>query len=244
MTTIPAVANKDRLTGLDSSFLHLERDSAHMHVAGCSVFEGTAPSYDELLEAIDSRLHLVPRYRQRLAFVPLGQGRPVWVDDPHYKLSYHVRHTALPRPGGDEELSGSRAACSPRRSTAAGRCGSCGWSKASRTGASRCCPRRIMRSSTGSPASTSRPSCSTPRPTRCRWHRPTTSGSRVRSRAALNCWPTPCSNARPCRPRWYAGCGRRSAARERWPNAPAVRSAASAHSRGRACRPLRRLPST
>ena len=104
MTTIRAVANKDRLTGLDSSFLHLERDSAHMHVAGCSVFVGTAPTYDELVEAIESRLHLVPRYRQRLAFVPLDQGRPVWVDDPHFNVRYHVRHTALPRPGGESEL--------------------------------------------------------------------------------------------------------------------------------------------
>jgi diacylglycerol O-acyltransferase / wax synthase len=55
--------NADRLTGLDSSFLHLERDSAHMHVAGCMVFEGTAPTYDDLVEQIGSRLHLVPRYR-------------------------------------------------------------------------------------------------------------------------------------------------------------------------------------
>ncbi len=98
------MANPDRLTGLDSSFLHLEHDDAHMHVAGCMVFEGTAPAYDELVEAIVSRLHLVPRYRQRLAFVPLAQGRPVWVDDPHFKVTYHVRHTALPRPGGEEEL--------------------------------------------------------------------------------------------------------------------------------------------
>jgi diacylglycerol O-acyltransferase / wax synthase len=98
------VANPDRLTGLDSSFLHLERDSAHMHVAGCMVFEGTAPAYDDLVAEILSRLHLVPRYRQRLAFVPFDQGRPVWVDDPHFKMTYHVRHTALPRPGGDGEL--------------------------------------------------------------------------------------------------------------------------------------------
>ena len=104
VTTIQSVANQDRLTGLDSSFLHLERDSAHMHVAACSVFTGSAPPYDDLVEAIESRLHLVPRYRQRLAFVPLGQGRPVWVDDPHFKVRYHVRHTALPRPGGDSEL--------------------------------------------------------------------------------------------------------------------------------------------
>src|SRR5947209_2627893 len=98
------MSDTDRLTGLDSSFLHLERGGAHMHVAGCAIFEGTAPSHEELIEAIDSRLHLVPRYRQRLAFVPFGQGRPVWVDDPHFNLSYHVRHTALPSPGGEEEL--------------------------------------------------------------------------------------------------------------------------------------------
>ena len=98
------MANPDRLTGLDSSFLHLERDSAHMHVAGCMVFEGKAPTYPELVDQIGLRLHLVPRYRQRLAFVPFDQGRPVWVDDPHFNLTYHVRHTALPRPGGDHEL--------------------------------------------------------------------------------------------------------------------------------------------
>jgi diacylglycerol O-acyltransferase len=98
------VRNPDRLTGLDSSFLHLERDSAHMHVAGCMVFDGTPPAYDELLGQIVSRLHLVPRYRQRLAFVPLNQGRPVWVDDPHFNVSFHVRHTALPPPGGEDEL--------------------------------------------------------------------------------------------------------------------------------------------
>ncbi len=104
MTTIQPVANDDRLSGLDSSFLHLERDSAHMHVAACSVFDGSPPAYDELVDMIESRLHLVPRYRQRLAFVPLNQGRPVWVDDPYFRVRYHVRHTALPRPGGDEEL--------------------------------------------------------------------------------------------------------------------------------------------
>jgi WS/DGAT/MGAT family acyltransferase len=98
------MTNFDRLTGLDSSFLHLERDAAHMHVAACAVFEGTAPSHEELIEAIQSRLHLVPRYRQRLAFVPFDQGRPVWVDDPHFNPAYHVRHTALPAPGGDDQL--------------------------------------------------------------------------------------------------------------------------------------------
>ena len=98
------VANPDRLTGLDSSFLHLERDAAHMHVAGCMVFDGQAPTYEELVAHVVSRLHLVPRYRQRLAFVPLNQGRPVWVDDPHFNVDFHVRHTALPSPGGADQL--------------------------------------------------------------------------------------------------------------------------------------------
>jgi WS/DGAT/MGAT family acyltransferase len=99
------VANRDRLSGLDASFLHLEHDSAtHMHVASCMVFEGPAPTHDELVAHVEARLHLVPRYRQRLAFVPLGQGRPVWVDDPHFNTRYHVQHHALPAPGGDAEL--------------------------------------------------------------------------------------------------------------------------------------------
>jgi WS/DGAT/MGAT family acyltransferase len=75
-----------------------------MHVGACAIFEGPAPGHDELIEAIVGRLHLVPRYRQRLAFVPFEQGRPVWVDDPHFNPRYHVRDTALPRPGGEEEL--------------------------------------------------------------------------------------------------------------------------------------------
>ena len=94
----------DRLSGLDASFLHLEDASAHMHVASVMLFEGPPPPYDELLDAIERRLHLVPRYRQRLAFVPLGQGRPKWVDDPHLNLRYHVRYTALPSPGSERQL--------------------------------------------------------------------------------------------------------------------------------------------
>jgi diacylglycerol O-acyltransferase / wax synthase len=94
----------DRLTGLDASFLHLEDGSAHMHVAGVMLFEGPPPPYDELIDAFERRLPLVPRYRQRLAFVPLGQGRPRWVDDPHLNLRYHVRSTALPSPGTEQQL--------------------------------------------------------------------------------------------------------------------------------------------
>ncbi len=94
----------DRLSTLDESFLRLESDSAHMHVAALMVFKGEAPSHDELLDAVAARLHMVPRYRQRLAPVPLGQGRPKWVDDPHLNLRYHVRASALPSPGSEAEL--------------------------------------------------------------------------------------------------------------------------------------------
>jgi WS/DGAT/MGAT family acyltransferase len=94
-----------RLTGLDASFLALETGgSAHMHVGSVLVFEGPAPDYDGFKDRIDRGLHSVPRYRQRLAFPPLGVARPVWVDDPHFNVGYHVRHTALPAPAGEPEL--------------------------------------------------------------------------------------------------------------------------------------------
>src|SRR5690242_10390941 len=98
------VTNPERLSGLDTSFLHLERSGAHMHVASTTVFEGEAPTHAEFRDHIASRLHLVPRFHQKLRFVPLDQGRPVWVDDPHLNLDYHVRQTALPAPGSDEQL--------------------------------------------------------------------------------------------------------------------------------------------
>jgi WS/DGAT/MGAT family acyltransferase len=99
------MANPDRLTALDTTFLHLEDHStAHMHVASVMVFAGDAPTLQELVEHVQGRLHLVPRYRQRLATVPLGQGRPVWTDDPHFNPYYHLRHTALPKPADDTAL--------------------------------------------------------------------------------------------------------------------------------------------
>src|SRR5215211_4123410 len=94
----------DRLSGLDTSFLNLETGPVHMHVASTTLFEGPAPSYEEFRDHIASRLHLVPRFRQKLRFVPYGQGRPVWIDDPQFNLDYHIRHTALPAPGSEEQL--------------------------------------------------------------------------------------------------------------------------------------------
>jgi len=96
--------SKDRLTPLDASFLHLEDASSHMHVAAALLFTGESPRYDDLLTHVESRLGLVPRYRQRLAEVPFAQARPRWVDDERFDLRFHVRHTGLPEPGTEYEL--------------------------------------------------------------------------------------------------------------------------------------------
>ncbi len=94
----------DRLTSIDASFLTNESSTSHMHIGGVTIFEGPPPSYEDLLDHIDSRLHLVPRYRQKLAFPPVETGRPFWVDDPQFNLGYHVRHSALPAPGDEDVL--------------------------------------------------------------------------------------------------------------------------------------------
>jgi diacylglycerol O-acyltransferase / wax synthase len=96
--------HKDRLTATDASFLHQEHGASHMHVGAIFVFEAPMPSYEEFLETIASRLHMVPRYRQKLAFPGFQAGRPFWVDDPNFHPTYHLRHTALPSPGSDFEL--------------------------------------------------------------------------------------------------------------------------------------------
>lgn len=94
----------ERLTAVDASFLHQERRASHMHVGAIFTFEGPVPSYDDLLDHVDSRLHLVPRYRQILATPQWQAGRPLWVDDPSFRLDYHVRQTGLPSPGSEVEL--------------------------------------------------------------------------------------------------------------------------------------------
>jgi diacylglycerol O-acyltransferase / wax synthase len=94
----------DRLTAVDAAFLAQEGPSSHMHIGGIVICDGPAPGYEEMLDHIRTRLHLVPRYRQRLAQPPLETGRPLWVDDPTFNLEYHVRQTALPAPGSEDQL--------------------------------------------------------------------------------------------------------------------------------------------
>ncbi len=91
----------ERLSTLDAEFLHLEDGIAHMHIGGACLFADPPPSYEAIARMIEAKLHLIPRYRQRVRSVPFELGRPVWVDDPHFNLTYHLRHTALPAPGDD-----------------------------------------------------------------------------------------------------------------------------------------------
>jgi WS/DGAT/MGAT family acyltransferase len=94
----------ERLSPLDAMFLLVEDDVNHMHIGSVAVFEGPPPPYEDLRAMVTGKLPLVPRYRQRVRFVPMNLGLPIWVDDPHFLLDYHLRHTALPAPGGREEL--------------------------------------------------------------------------------------------------------------------------------------------
>jgi diacylglycerol O-acyltransferase len=102
--------NYERLTALDNSFLVIEGPNALMHVASTGIFEVgplVAPhggvDIDRITDYIASRLHKIPRYRQRLAYIPIEQ-HPVWVDDAHFNLHYHIRHTSLPHPGNERQL--------------------------------------------------------------------------------------------------------------------------------------------
>jgi WS/DGAT/MGAT family acyltransferase len=99
-----AVSHLDRLSATDASFLTQENEASHMHIGGVCVFEGPPPDYEEFLEHVEARLHLVPRYRQKLAWPPFGSGKPVWVDDARLNIEYHVRHSSLPEPGDDDQL--------------------------------------------------------------------------------------------------------------------------------------------
>jgi WS/DGAT/MGAT family acyltransferase len=75
-----------------------------MHVGTAGVFDGPPPAFDEVIAMLERKLPLLPRYRQRVRFVPNDLGRPVWVDYPYFDLGFHLRRTAVPSPGGDKEL--------------------------------------------------------------------------------------------------------------------------------------------
>lgn len=102
-----AMGHGDRLSAVDAAFLRMETPALHMHVGGVFLLEPGKDStftFDRFQRLVRSRLHLVRRYRQRIADTPLGLAQPTWIDDPGFDLAYHVRHAALPRPGGMDQL--------------------------------------------------------------------------------------------------------------------------------------------
>ena len=94
----------DRLTAVDASFLTNETSTSHMHIGAILIFEGPPPRYVDLVEHVRGRLPQIPRFRQKLVTPPFEAGRPLWADDVNFNLSYHIRHTALPEPGGEAQL--------------------------------------------------------------------------------------------------------------------------------------------
>lgn len=105
-----AYSHYDRLTALDASFLDLETPSVHMHVGSVGIFDpgplrddSGGLDFDRILELTEAGLLRAPRFRQKLATTPMS-GHPVWVDDEHFNLLYHVRHVALPLPGHQRQL--------------------------------------------------------------------------------------------------------------------------------------------
>jgi diacylglycerol O-acyltransferase / wax synthase len=106
----------DRLSSLDASFLYLEESTTPMHVGSVMVFEPPSDGFDHdrLVQLISQRIAFVPRYRQRIRQIPGRLANPVWVDDENFDITYHVRRSALPRPGTDEQLQEFVARIQPR----------------------------------------------------------------------------------------------------------------------------------
>ena len=97
-----------RLTGLDAGFLYMETPVSHMHVGSAGIFDPTTVpggySFDKVRELVENRLDLLPPFRRRLATVPFALHHPIWIEDPDFDLEYHLRRSAVPPPGGIEEL--------------------------------------------------------------------------------------------------------------------------------------------
>ena len=116
-----------RLSPQDASFLHLEDLVSHMHIGSVAILEGPPPPYDELAARVRAKLPLAPRYRQKVHFVPLALGRPVWVDDPHFNLELPPapHRASRARAGTSSSACWSAASCRSS-SIATSRCGRCG----------------------------------------------------------------------------------------------------------------------
>jgi WS/DGAT/MGAT family acyltransferase len=97
------------MSAQDAMFLDVENDVTPMHIGGVSIFEGPPPPFADLRAMVERKLHHTPRYRQRVRFVPLRIGEPVWVDDPYFDIDYHLRHSAVPSPGTEAQLRATAA---------------------------------------------------------------------------------------------------------------------------------------
>jgi diacylglycerol O-acyltransferase len=94
----------ERLSSSDMSSLLAERGPIHVNVGGTILIEGDPPDFEELLDHVDARLSLVPRFRQKVTPTPLKLTNPVWTDDARFDIRWHVRHSALPAPGSEAQL--------------------------------------------------------------------------------------------------------------------------------------------
>ncbi len=126
-----------RMNALDAGMFFAENGTTPLQIGTVSVFEGPAPEYPELVREIFARLRLAPRCRQRVRTVPFNLAHPVWVDDVHFTMEDHVRHTAVAPPGGPSELHDLASGCSVGGWTSPGRHGRCGWSRVCQTAAGR-----------------------------------------------------------------------------------------------------------
>jgi hypothetical protein len=133
----------ERLSAQDNTFLLMERHNVYMHVAATSIYErgplvGEDGSFDiaAYRRAVEGFIHLIPRYREKLKWIPYA-ATPVWVDDRHFNLDYHIRHSALPRPGTEAQLKKlAGRIMSQKLDRDPGLCGSSGSSRDSKAGVS------------------------------------------------------------------------------------------------------------
>jgi diacylglycerol O-acyltransferase / wax synthase len=155
----------ERMSAVDAGFYYIEDENVPMHVGSVAVFEGPAPAYGDLVRLLVTKLPQVPRYRQRVRGIALHLGRPVWHDDEHFQILYHVRHTAVPAPGSAEQLRNLAGRVFAQRLDAAKPLWEMCSLKASRKAAGRSSPRCTTAWSTGSPEWTWRQCSSTRTPT-------------------------------------------------------------------------------
>jgi WS/DGAT/MGAT family acyltransferase len=94
----------ERMSTLDAGFFFVEHENVPMHLGSLALFDGPAPDYADLIKLFTAKMPLVPRYRQVVRTTPLQLFRPVWADDEHFEIGYHVRHAAVPAPGGKRQL--------------------------------------------------------------------------------------------------------------------------------------------